>query len=241
MKKLSILLVLTAISLNLTAQSLEGSWKLTEENGQKLTNNEVIRIYQDDYFAEAAKATDSNEFLWALGGEYSAEDYSVKLDFNTKSPELVGETTDPKLEFIDENTIEINEVNSIQLWERISKEQNDLDGNWVITGRKRNGEMNTMKPGDRRTIKILGGERFQWVAFNSATKEFHGTGAGNYSAVNGEYSENIDLFSRDKNRVGASLQFDYELKDGKWHHSGESSKGDPIYEIWSPYAEAYSK
>lgn len=241
MKKLFILLVFIALSLNLTAQSLEGSWKLTEENGQNLTNNEVIRIYQDGYFAEAAKATDSNEFLWALGGEYSAEDYSVKLDFNTKSPELVGETTDPKLEFIDENTIEINEVNSIQLWERISKEQNDLDGNWVITGRKRNGEMNTMKPGDRRTIKILGGDRFQWVAFNSATKEFHGTGAGKYSAVNGEYSENIDLFSRDKNRVGASLQFDYELKDGKWHHSGESSKGDPIYEIWSPYADAYSK
>jgi len=241
MRKLYILLVFTALSLGTSAQSLEGSWKLTKENGQKLTNKEVIRIYQDDYFAEAAKATDSNEFLWALGGEYNPEDYSVKLDFNTKSPELVGETTDPKLEFIDENTIEINEVNSIQLWERISKEQNDLDGNWVITGRKRDGEMNTMKPGDRRTIKILGGERFQWVAFNSATREFYGTGAGNYSAENGKYSENIDFFSRDKNRVGASLQFDYELKDGEWHHSGKSSKGDPIYEVWSPYAEAYSK
>ncbi|MCB7481716.1 hypothetical protein [Christiangramia sediminis] len=241
MKKLYILLVFTALSLGTTAQSLDGSWKLTEENGQNLTNKEVIRIYQDDYFAEAAKVTDSNEFLWALGGEYNAEDYSVMLDFNTKSPELVGQTSDPKLEFIDENTIEINEVNSVQLWKRISKEQNDLDGNWVITGRQRDGEMNTMKPGDRRTIKILGGERFQWVAFNSATREFYGTGAGNYSAENGKYSENIDLFSRDKNRVGASLQFDYEVKDGEWHHSGKSSKGDPIYEIWSPYAEAYSK
>lgn len=241
MKSIYILLVAIMLSLGVNAQSLEGSWKLIEENGQKLINKEVIRIYQDNYFAEAAKATDSNEFLWALGGEYDTEDYSVSLDFNTRSPERVGETTDPKLVFIDDNTIRINEVNSLQLWERISNEQNDLDGNWVITGRKRDGEMNTMKPGDRRTIKILGGDRFQWVAFNSATSEFYGTGGGKYSAENGKYTENIEVFSRDKDRVGASLKFDYELKDGEWHHSGKSSKGDPIYEIWSPYAEAYSK
>ena len=24
-----------------------------------------------------------------------------------------------------------------------------------------------------------------------------------------------------------------ELQEGKWHHSGKSSKGKPIYEIWS--------
>ena len=79
------------------------------------------------------------------------------------------------------------------------------------------------------------------VAFNSKTKEFYGTGGGEYSAENGKYTENIQFFSRDNSRVGASLGFDFELKDGEWHHSGKSSKGDPIYEIWSPYSEAYSK
>jgi len=36
----------------------------------------------------------------------------------------------------------------------------------------------------------------------------------------------------DSSRVGASLSFDASLKEGKWHHSGLSSKGDKIYEIW---------
>src|SRR5690606_30379886 len=120
-----------------------------------------------------------------------------------------------------------------ETWTRISEEKDQLTGNWVITGRADpEGKMNTMTPGDRRTVKILSGGRFQWIAFNSATKEFSGTGGGTYSAQNGVYTENITFFSRDDSRVGASLQFQFEVKDGKWHHKGKSSKGDPIYEIW---------
>ena len=242
MKRL-VILAIFLISTGLFAQSLEGSWKLVEENGRKITDKEVIRIYQDNYFAEAAKEKNSNEFLWALGGEYEYDgsDYKATQDFNTKLPEAIGDTHNPKLSFEAEDRIKINEVKELQVWERISDNENSLNGNWVITGRKRDGEMNTMKPGDRRTIKILGGDRFQWVAFNSATREFYGSGAGTYSAENGKYTENIEVFSRDKNRVGASLGFDFEVKDGEWHHSGKSSKGDPIYEIWSPYASAYSR
>ena len=239
MKKLIYLSVFLFTSVCL-AQSLEGSWKLVEQDGQKVSDKEVVRIYQDGYFADGAKETGSNEFLWAQGGEYNADNYAVTLDFNTKNPELIGETLDPKLSFMDDNKIKINNVKEVQVWERISEETQDLDGNWVITGRKRGGEMNKMTPGDRRTIKILGGGRFQWVAFNSATREFSGTGGGTYSSENGKYTENIEFFSRDKERVGASLGFEYELKDGEWHHSGKSSKGDPLYEVWSPYAEAYS-
>ena len=47
------------------------------------------------------------------------------------------------------------------------------------------------------------------------------------------YVENIDFFSRDSNTVGKSLEFDFEIKDGDWHHKGFSSKGDPKYEIWT--------
>ncbi|MDR5591535.1 hypothetical protein [Christiangramia sp. SM2212] len=241
MKHTLILLLVLLIGFTNYAQSLNGSWKLVEEYGKEVSDKIVKRIYQDNYFAETAKDSSSDEFLWALGGEYKPSDYSFLLDFNTKSPEVVGESTEADLEFTDDDKIEITTDNSTQIWERISDDNNDLDGNWVITGRKRDGVMNTMKPGDRRTIKILGGERFQWVAFNSATKEFYGTGGGTYTAENGVYTESIDVFSRDKSRIGASLEFDYELKDGEWHHSGKSSKGDPIYEIWSKYAKAYKK
>jgi len=240
MKNLVILSILLFASTAIS-QSLEGSWKLIEENGKKVSDKEVIRIYQDNYFAEGAKKVDSNEFLWALGGEFANDDYTTTQDFNTRSPEMIGETQDSKLSFQDDDKLQINNETDTQVWKRISNAENDLNGNWVITGRKRDGNLNKMKPGDRRTIKILSGDRFQWVAFNSATKEFSGTGGGTYSAENGKYTENIEFFSKDDSRVGASLGFNYEVKDGEWHHSGKSSKGDPIYEIWSPYEEAYSK
>ncbi|MBT8295281.1 MAG: hypothetical protein KJO51_02595 [Gramella sp.] len=234
---ISVLLFTTA----LFSQSLEGSWKMIEENGVPVTDKEIIRIYQNNYFAEGARQADTNQFLWALGGEYTTDDYSATHDFNTRSPEMVGELVDPKLTFVSEDKIRINNVTGVEVWERISGNENDLTGNWIITGIQRDGKIRKMKPGDRRTIKILGGDRFQWVAFNSDTREFFGSGGGTYSAENGKYIENIDFFSRDNSRVGASLDFEFELKDGEWHHSGKSSKGKPIYEIWSPYAKAYSK
>lgn len=232
----AIFLIYSAIN----AQTLEGSWTLLEENGLKVDDKEVVRIYEDNYFAEGAKNKETNEFLWARGGEYTEGDYQEKIDFNTKNPDEVGETFDPKLTFTEDgNKIEINNVTQVQVWKRISGIQNDLSGNWVITGRKRDGEISKSKPGDRRTIKILGGDRFQWVAFNSATSEFFGSGGGTYTAEDGKYTENIEFFSRDVNRVGASLGFDYKVENGEWHHMGKSSKGEPMYEIWEPYADAY--
>jgi len=117
-------------------------------------------------------------------------------------------------------------------WERVDEGKDALSGNWKITGREQDGKIVAMRPGARKTIKILSGTRFQWAAINSETGEFFGTGGGYYSFKDGKYTENIEFFSRDSSRVGASLSFDASLKEGKWHHSGLSSKGDKIYEIW---------
>lgn len=156
----------------LSAQTLEGSWILTQRNGSPVQDTQAVRIYQDNYFSEAAKNTTNNEFLWAKGGEFQTRDYRELIDFDTREPALVGDTLDSKLSFVSADQIRINHGAEEEVWQRLSSSANDLSGNWVITGRQRNGEMNTMTPGDRRTIKILGGERFQWVAFNSATGEF---------------------------------------------------------------------
>lgn len=108
-----------------------------------------------------------------------------------------------------------------------------LAGAWLITGRVVNGEKTTRKPGPRKTMKILSGTRFQWIAYNVDTKEFFGTGGGTYTTVDGKYTEHIEFFSRDNSRVGMDLSFDYSLEDGDWRHNGLSSKGDPIDEVWS--------
>ena len=80
--------------------------------------------------------------------------------------------------------------------------------------RKRDGEIvKRDTSGPRKTMKILSGTRFQWIAYNTETKAFMGTGGGTYTTLDGKYTENIGFFSRDDSRVGASLQFDYELKE----------------------------
>ena len=108
-----------------------------------------------------------------------------------------------------------------------------LAGAWLITGRVTDNGMQTITPGARKTMKILSGSRFQWIAYNSETKEFFGTGGGTYTTENGKYTETIEVFSRDNSRVGAKLEFDFSFVDGNWRHSGKSSKGDPIDEIWT--------
>ncbi len=50
---------------------------------------------------------------------------------------------------------------------------------------------------------------------------------------NGKYTEHIEFFSRDDSRAGASLEFNFELIDGLWRHSGLNSRGEPMYEVWS--------
>lgn len=87
--------------------------------------------------------------------------------------------------------------------------------------------------GTRKTLKILTGKRFQWFAIDPATNGFSGTGGGTYTFMNGKYVENIEFFSRDASRIGASLSFDDHLDNGEWHHTGLSSKGAKIYEVWS--------
>ena len=109
----------------------------------------------------------------------------------------------------------------------------ELNGAWLMSGRYRNGEKqmrSTDRP--RKTMKILSGTRFQWIAFDTEKKEFKGTGGGTYTTINGKYSEKIEFFSRDNSRVGMNLEFNYNIDKGNWIHKGKTSKGDPLHEIW---------
>jgi hypothetical protein len=242
MKKIILLPLLFCFGI-ISAQELDGAWKLTQKDGETVTDREVIKIIQDGYFALGSKNLSNNEFLGAAGGELSLQDETLTetRDFDTYNIDEIGTEQEYNITWEGDNKMEISDGINTKVWERVSEKTSALTGNWVITGRESNGEMNTMTPGDRRTVKILSGGRFQWIAFNSATKEFNGTGGGTYTTKDGKYTENIEFFSRDASRVGASLEFQYEVKDGKWHHKGKSSKGDPIYETWSPYSEAYQK
>ncbi|WBL25528.1 hypothetical protein [Zunongwangia sp. HGR-M22] len=213
---------------------LEGSWELISKN-KIPTELTTVRIYQDGFFAEGTKEGDY-EFKSARGGFYKTGEslYSEKYEFDSEDSLKVGVTEKYDID-IKEDTLKMWNDGFSQTWLKISDFQDDLSGVWIITGRERDGAMQRREIGDRKTIKILNGTRFQWIAYNSATGEFFATGGGTYSASYGKYIENIEFFSKDDFRVGASLTFDYQLMNNEWNHRGKSSSGDPIYEIWSPY------
>ncbi len=238
MKNLMVFLLLLA-GFASYGQSIEGSWKVSSVNGKAVTGEETVMIYENGYFVFASKQTSDNHFLGTGGGLYSLEadgSYTERFDFNTYDAGKVGQTVACKIRFNGDNELSISfkdgDKTRTEVWQRISGIRDDLSGTWVITGRKRDGQISSMTPG-------LNGGRFQWIAFNSETKEFSGTGGGIYTAKDGKYTEHLEFFSRDDSRVGSDLSFDYAVKDKQWHHSGLSSKGDPIYEIWSNYRAAY--
>jgi hypothetical protein len=94
------------------------------------------------------------------------------------------------------------------------------------------GKLVESSPGPRKTLKLLSGSRFQWVAINPDEKGFYGTGGGTYTFSNGRYTESIEFFSRDSTRVGASLTFDGKVENDAWTHSGLNSRGEPLHEVW---------
>tara|TARA_R110002073_G_scaffold279026_1_gene443025 strand:+ start:286817 stop:287479 length:663 start_codon:yes stop_codon:yes gene_type:complete len=215
------------------AQSFIGAWERyhTAENGQELKS---IVVFSDEYQTITTYDAKTGKFIYSNGGSWKLEGEMMteKVEFDTDNSERVGTEVSFKV-VISDSTMEI--VGSDMKYKRVDDgTPGKLAGAWLMSGRVRDGKTQARDTsGPRKTMKILSGTRFQWIAYNTETKQFLGTGGGTYTTINGEYTENIEFFSRDDSKAGLSLKFNYNLIDGKWHHSGLSSKGDPINEIWS--------
>jgi hypothetical protein len=199
-------------------------------------NNDIyeIRIYSDKYFTVSTYNIENNTFISALGGIYSMEEgYYEVLEFNSLDSTSVGDTIYySKIKVDIKNNTGKMSIDGKKFIKNPNEDQ--LQGAWLMSGIERRGEMRMRDVNrSRKTLKMLAGGRFQWIAYDVNKKGFYGTGGGTYSAINGKYIENIEFFSRDSNTVGKSLEFDFEIIDGDWHHRGFSSKGDPKYEIWT--------
>lgn len=210
------------------APSLTGSWHWQKGS----TENSICFI--DDYCAFVSFDKEHKKFNYTWGGPYEVkgENIFVQVQFNTQQKELVG--TAFSFNYKWKNDLLLADFGGQQQeWKQVDEGKAPLAGVWRISGRKQGDNMSEIQLGPRRTLKILTARRFQWAAINIETKEFFGTGGGSYSFENGKYTEHIEFFSRDSSRVGSSLSFDGKLENGAWHHSGLSSRGEPIYEIWS--------
>ncbi|MDP5061792.1 MAG: hypothetical protein NWP64_07730 [Maribacter sp.] len=206
-----------------------------ESNGKKSVHQVKVN---DDYFIYNEYEIAPNNFIKTVGGFFQIENSAsnsllvVLLEFNSDyEKDSVRQLSIPfsmeganfKMNWFQELTLKPNNHST-----------QDLDGGWLFatkgpdTGQERRGEENT-----RKTLKLLMDNTFQWIAYDTESFRFSGTGGGSYSAENGIYKEHIEFFSKDNSRVGAKLEFNYKLKGDDWHHTGKNSKGEPMYEIWS--------
>ena len=233
MKKIIVLFICAFASIVVKGQTILGAWETyhTSENGAQLKS---VAIVSDAYYVLTTYNVATGKFVNSNGGSWKLEGDLItqKIAFHTDDSELVGKELSFKVA-ISNDVLKIVD-NNIQFNRIDSGAPGKLQGAWLMSGRVMDGKAQLRDTsGPRKTMKILSGTRFQWIAYNTQTKQFMGTGGGTYTTIDGEYTENIEFFSKDDSKVGLSLKFNFELKDGKWHHSGSSSKGDPIHEIWS--------
>lgn len=209
---------------------IQGAWQ------SKQGNTEHVLLFVDDYFTHTVYDKQNKKFIETRGGAYTYVNgqLTIYFEFDTKDKERVGIAKDYKLA-VSDNLLSSSAAEFAGDFKRIDKADSGLAGLWKIRGRK--GDDGSIEPlhqrGTRKTVKILTSTRFQWAAIDPGTKAFMGTGGGTYSFKDGKYTEHIEFFSRDSSRVGAGLSFEGRIEKDGWHHSGLSSRGEPIYEVWS--------
>ena len=227
-----ILLLILAYTSILSAQLPSNVYFFQEKVGNRTLHHE-LKI-KDDYLIQNVYETTPNKFIKSIGGYFTivGDMLKVKLEFNSDYAKdsitevsypysLQGDTlvlhTEPQLKYLASETM-----------------KQELDGYWLFatrgpdTGQERRDDTTA-----RKTLKVLQDNTFQWIAYNTETMKFSGTGGGSFTSEDGVYIEKINFFSKDDSRVGAELKFNYELKENDWHHTGKNSKGEPMYEIWA--------
>jgi len=237
MKKYITCYLLTALALTASVHgqdALSGAWHMQQGD------IEQTAVFVDGYVSHTTFDVKNKTFISTRGGTYALNGHTLSITWQYDTEKAAsGASLDTWLGRPATFSVSISDLLTTNLsgseatWKRLDGNEGPMAGVWRITGRKQGDEMAQMPLRDRRTLKILSGTRFQWVAINIKTGEFSGTGGGRYTFENGKYTEHIEFFSRDNTRVGASLTFDGKVENGQWHHSGLSSVGSPIYEIWS--------
>ncbi len=234
---LSILFALASTCMSVNAQTendITGAWQLTEGD-----RTHHLLVQDGLYFYTVHQG---NQFLMTQGGIIkTADDKTLTAStwFNSTDSSKVGSNL--KIPFsVSASQLSLTIDGDEVTFNRVDDGKAALAGIWRITGRmQEDGKIAQIhQTGSRQTLKLLTGTKFQWVAMDPTKKMFAGTGGGSYAFKDGKYTENIEFFSRDNSRVGASLVFTGKLENGDWHHSGLSSKGAKIYEVWSKNAVA---
>src|SRR5690606_15588961 len=183
MKNIVALFVLFAVgwvscSAQTPADALAGAWHHQEGD------REQVIVFVDGYFSHSVFDRKNKTFYSTRGGAYTVngDQFTVTWQYDTEkadnvpAEEWVGQPT--AFGFSTGAALTVDLSGNKTVFQRADKNDAPLAGVWRITGRQQDDGMGEMPLRDRRTLKILTGTRFQWVAINVKTGQFSGTGGG---------------------------------------------------------------
>lgn len=204
----------------LTSLSLQAQvYFFTSEEAEQTIWHRIMM--DENYFVETAYVDSPAAFIYTRGGFYKKEGnkFLVAFEFNSN---------------FEKDHLKTMDYEQQADWELASDEVLPLDGKWLMAGRVSEQGINRRDTTQaRKTMKFLKDGFFQWIAFNTESFQFFGSGGGTYEAAAGKYTETITFFSRDNSRVGAVLPFEFDVQGPDWFHKGFSSKGAPMHEVWT--------
>ena len=210
-------------------KDIVGAW------GYGTPANRTVMINTDKVFSVVTYDMPGRKFISSYGGTWRIEGNKLikKIEWNSKDTSQVGKELPEEVQLLGGKLV-TNQSN--ETWARLDDgTPGQLMGAWIITGNFRNDSVskrsNPFYP--RRTMKVLSGKYFHWIAYNVATKSFMNAGGGTYTTSNGKYTENIEFFTKTSESVGKTLVFDYSFVNGDWRHKGEKSTGGAMDECWS--------
>lgn len=210
-------------------KDMVGAW------GHGAAENRTVMITTDQLFSVATYDLPGKRFISSYGGTWRMEGNKLvkKIEWNSSDSLQVGTETTEDVKLAN-GKLFIKQTGAT--WDRLDDgKPGELAGAWIITGNFKNDtaakRASPFYP--RRTMKILSGKHFHWIAYNVATKTFMNAGGGTYSTANGNYTENIEFFTKTAESVGKSLQFNYSFVKGDWRHRGQKSTGGEMDECWS--------
>ncbi|WP_245795578.1 hypothetical protein [Arenibacter nanhaiticus] len=214
------------------AQIPSNVYYYTEKTNGKIIQHE-LKI-DSSYFVHTSYQTSPSKFMGTRGGYYRLEKDHLKVQFEFNSNYQKDSLTSLVLPYTLQKGGLTLLGSSPKKFRPLPYAPQALEGKWLMAGRvTEEGENRWDNTGPRKTMKFLLNGHFQWIAFHTGTMAFLGSGGGTYTAKDGLYTENIGFFSRDNSKAGAVLSFQYEVIANEWYHSGKSSKGDPLHEIWA--------
>ena len=231
MKKIVfILLILPLISLGQQA-SLKGAWGLENSFGQ------TVLLITDQVFSLTQYNFMDKKFISSEGGTWRSDGNNIWLayDWSSMDTSKVGKEIKVSVD-LSSGLLNLGLLNQ-PLKKLDQGNPGALKGEWIISGNYSN-DVVSKRPSPffpRRTMKILTGNHFQWIAFNVKTKEFFGTGGGTYTTTpEGKYAESIQFFTKAVTSIGKRVEFTDSFQDGDWRHKGQKSTGGPMDECWTP-------